>query len=184
MTKPRVGFCFLQYIWYNISNHLTLEICHLSFSFMYCPVCSSKETKVVDSRLSSDGLAIRRRRECVKCDYRFSTVEEVELLDIIVVKRDGKRESYSRGKIERGIVRSLVKRPYTQERLDRMIAMIERDIQRKKKREMTSRDIGEIVMKHLRKFDKIAYIRFASIYRQFQDVKKFQNEIKMLEEKN
>ena len=151
---------------------------------MYCPVCSSKETKVVDSRLSSDGLAIRRRRECARCNYRFSTVEEMELLDIVVVKRDGRRESYSRNKMERGIVRSLVKRPYTQERLDRMIAAIERDIQRKKKREVTSRDIGEIVMKHLRKFDKVAYIRFASIYRQFEDVKKFQSEIKMLEEKS
>lgn len=151
---------------------------------MYCPVCSSKETKVVDSRLSSDGLAIRRRRECVKCDYRFSTVEEVELLDIVVVKRDGKRESYSRNKVERGILQSLTKRPYTQEKFDRIVAAIERDIQRKKKREVTSRDIGEIVMKHLRKLDKIAYIRFASVYRQFQDVKKFQSEIKMLEEKN
>lgn len=151
---------------------------------MFCPVCSSKETKVVDSRLSSDGLAIRRRRECVKCNYRFSTIEEMELLDIVVVKRDGRRESYSRNKMERGIVRSLVKRPYTQERLDRMIAAIERDIQRKKKREVTSQDIGEIVMKHLRRFDKVAYIRFASIYRQFQDVKKFQSEIKMLEERN
>ncbi|MBI5222520.1 MAG: transcriptional repressor NrdR [Candidatus Magasanikbacteria bacterium] len=151
---------------------------------MYCPICSSKETKVVDSRLSSDGLAIRRRRECVKCNYRFSTVEETELLDITVVKRDGRRESYSRNKMERGILRSLVKRPYTQEKLDRMIAAIERDIQRKKKREVTSRDIGEIVMKHLRKFDKVAYIRFASIYRQFEDVKKFQSEIKMLEERN
>lgn len=151
---------------------------------MYCPVCSSKETRVVDSRLSSDGLAIRRRRECVKCAYRFSTIEEMELLDIVVVKRDGRRESYSRNKMERGIVRSLVKRPYTQERLDRMIAAIERDIQRKKKREVTSQDIGEIVMKHLRRFDKVAYIRFASIYRQFQDVKKFQSEIKMLEERN
>lgn len=151
---------------------------------MFCPVCSSKETKVVDSRLSSDGLAIRRRRECVKCNYRFSTIEGMELLDIVVVKRDGRRESYSRNKMERGIVRSLVKRPYTQEKLDRMIAAIERDIQRKKKREVTSQDIGEIVMKHLRRFDKVAYIRFASIYRQFQDVKKFQSEIKMLEEKN
>lgn len=151
---------------------------------MYCPVCSSKETKVVDSRLATDGLAIRRRRECVKCDYRFSTVEEMELLDIVVVKRDGKRESYSRNKVERGILQSLTKRPYTQEKFDRIVAAIERDIQRKKKREVTSQEIGEIVMKHLRKFDKIAYIRFASIYRQFQDVKKFQSEIKMLEEKN
>ncbi len=148
---------------------------------MYCPICGSKETKVIDSRVSNEGMAIRRRRECIKCDYRFSTLEQVELLDIVVVKRNGDRESYSRNKLERGILHSLSKRPYTQEKFDRMISSIERDIQKKKKREVTSSDVGEIVMKHLRKFDKIAYIRFASIYRSFEDVKKFQSEIKSLE---
>lgn len=151
---------------------------------MYCPICSSKDTKVIDSRVSNEGMAIRRRRECIKCNYRFSTLEQAELLDIVVVKRDGARESYSRNKLERGILHSLSKRPYTQEKFDRMISIIERDIQKKKKREVTSSDIGEIVMKHLRKFDKIAYIRFASIYRSFEDVKKFQSEVRSLERKS
>lgn len=147
---------------------------------MFCPVCRHQETKVVDSRLAQDGMAIRRRRECEKCAYRFSTVEEAELLDIVVVKHDGERESYSRNKLESGIIRSLTKRPYTQEKFDRMIHGIERDIQKKKKREITSKEIGELVMKHLQKFDKVAYVRFASIYRAFEDVGKFQSVIKEL----
>src|SRR3989339_35425 len=145
---------------------------------MNCPVCRTKDTKVIDSRVAPDGLVVRRRRECLKCAYRFSTLEQVELLDIIVVKRDGRRESYSRGKIENGIRQSLIKRPYTQERFDRLVATIERDIQRRKKREVTSQEIGEIVMKQLRRFDQVAYIRFASIYRAFADAQKFQTEVK------
>jgi len=132
-------------------------------------------------RVARDGMAIRRRRECEKCNYRFSTLEEVELLDIVVVKRDGSRESYSRDKVEKGILQSLIKRPYTKEKFDRLISAIERDIQKKKKREVTSNELGELVMKHLRRFDKVAYIRFASIYRAFTDVSKFKSEIKSLE---
>lgn len=150
---------------------------------MFCPVCRHKETKVIDSRLTQDGMAIRRRRECDKCSFRFSTVEEAELLDIIVVKNDGRRESYSRNKLENGIVRSLTKRPYTQDKFDKMIHAIERDIQKKKKREITSKEIGELVMKHLQKFDKVAYVRFASIYRAFEDVGKFQSVIRFLQGK-
>jgi transcriptional repressor NrdR len=147
---------------------------------MRCPVCNNSDTSVVDSRSNSDGLTIRRRRECDKCSYRFSTVEEIELLDIVVVKSDGRRESYSRGKIERGIKQSLSKRPYTEENFNRLIHAIERDIQKKKKRELSSKDVGEIVMKHLRGFDKVAYIRFASVYRDFQDVKTFAKELKKI----
>lgn len=150
---------------------------------MRCPVCASKDTKVVDSRLTLDGLSIRRRRECERCHYRFSTLEEIELLDLVVVKRDGRRESYARNKLEKGILQSLTKRPYTQERFDRLIHAVERDIQKKKKREVTSRDVGELVMKHLKKFDKVAYIRFASIYRAFEDVSTFQSEIRALEKR-
>ena len=148
---------------------------------MYCPVCRSKETKVVDSRMTQDGMSVRRRRECEKCHYRFSTVEEMELLDLVVVKHDGRRESYSRNKLEKGILHSLAKRPYTQDKFDKLIHSIERDLQKRKKREVTSRDVGEVVMKHLSKFDKIAYIRFASIYRSFEDVSKFQTEVKSLQ---
>lgn len=150
---------------------------------MHCPICSSKETKVIDSRLTHDGLAIRRRRVCERCSYRFSTLEELELLDIVVVKRDGRRESYSRKKLEKGLLQSLTKRPFTQDRFDRLIHAIERDIQKKKKREVTSKEIGEIVIRHLRTFDKVAYIRFASIYRAFEDVSKFQTEVRSLQEK-
>lgn len=150
---------------------------------MYCPVCRSKETKVVDSRVANDGMAVRRRRECVSCQYRFSTTEEVEILDITVVKSDGSRESYNREKVKRGILQSLTKRPYTQEKFNRLLNAIERDIQKKKKREITSEQIGEIVMKQLKKFDKVAYIRFASIYRAFEDVKTFESEIDSLTKK-
>ncbi|HQF56895.1 MAG TPA: transcriptional regulator NrdR [Candidatus Magasanikbacteria bacterium] len=148
---------------------------------MFCPVCRYKETKVIDSRLTQDGMSVRRRRECIKCAYRFSTLEEMELLDIVVVKNDGRRESYSRSKLERGILHSLAKRPYTLDKFDKLVHAIERDIQKKKKREITSREVGEILMKHLRKFDKVAYIRFASIYRAFEDVDKFQSEIRSLQ---
>ena len=150
---------------------------------MHCPVCRSKETKVVDSRVPSDGMSVRRRRECTKCRYRFSTIEELEILDLVVVKNDGQRESYSREKLKRGILHSLTKRPYTQEKFDRLINAIERDIQKKRKREITTAQVGELVMKHLKKFDKVAYIRFASIYRAFEDVKTFKSEIRSLETK-
>ena len=149
---------------------------------MNCPICRHRETKVVDSRLAGDGAAVRRRRECVKCDYRFSTVEETELLDIVVVKSNARREAYSRDKLEKGIKHSLTKRPITEEQFTQLIHAIESDIQKKKQREVTSKDIGEIVMRHLRKFDEVAYIRFASIYRAFTDVKKFQSEVSSLED--
>jgi transcriptional repressor NrdR len=148
---------------------------------MYCPICRSKETKVVDSRLSTEGMTVRRRRECVSCAFRFSTAEETELLDVTVVKSDGRRASYDRQKLTRGMVQSLTKRPYTKEKFHRLIHTIERDIQKKKKREVTSEEIGEIIMKHLKRFDTVAYIRFASIYRAFEDVHTFQSEISSLQ---
>ncbi|MEK7647419.1 MAG: transcriptional regulator NrdR [Patescibacteria group bacterium] len=144
---------------------------------MHCPVCRSKETKVVDSRVSPDGLSIRRRRECEKCEYRFSTSEETEILDVIVVKNNGTREAYSRDKLARGLHKSLEKRPFTADAFKSLLHRIEQDIQKKKKREITSLELGELVMKHLQKFDSIAYIRFASVYRQFQDVDSFQREL-------
>lgn len=147
---------------------------------MHCPVCKHKETKVVDSRVAQDGLSIRRRRECEKCQYRFSTTEEAEILDITVVKGDGTREAYSRDKLSKGVLRSLEKRSYTAEQFKKLIQQVEQDIQKKKKREMTSLQIGELVMRHLKKFDKVAYIRFASVYRQFEDVKTFQRELNNL----
>ncbi len=134
----------------------------------------------MDTRAGGDGLVVRRRRECDKCHYRFSTMEEMELLDIIVVKEDGSRESYMREKIENGIRRSLTKRPYTKENFHCLIHDIERDIQKKKNKEIASKDLGELVMKHLRGFDKVGYIRFASVYRDFKDVRTFEKELKKL----
>ncbi len=147
---------------------------------MHCPSCKNKETKVVDSRVAQDGLSVRRRRECEKCHFRFSTTEEMELLDITVVKNNGQRETYNREKLSRGIFKSLEKRPYTQDKFKTLIHKIEQEIQKKKNREITSKQIGEIIMKYLRKFDQVAYIRFASVYRQFKDVKSFQKELKAL----
>ncbi len=147
---------------------------------MHCPACNYYDTKVNDSRVAADGLTIRRRRECSKCGFRFSTVEETEILDLAVVKRDGRREPYNRDKIEQGLKHSLEKRPYTQEQFKRLIQKIERDIQKKRKQEITSQDIGEIVMKHLKSFDEIGYIRFASVYRSFKDTKTFLVELNKL----
>ncbi len=141
---------------------------------MHCPVCNHEESKVVDSRLTADGTAIRRRRECDECGYRFSTVEEVELLDVTVVKRDGHREMYSREKLSAGIRKALEKRPFTQEAFRSLINQIESDIAKKASNEVTAPEIGEVIMERLRSFDKVAYIRFASVYRSFEDVKTFQ----------
>lgn len=147
---------------------------------MFCAVCSHKDTKVVDSRIATDGASIRRRRECEKCGFRFSTLEEIELLDLTVIKRDGRRESYSREKLERGLRKSLEKRPFTEQQFQKLSHKIERDIQKKRRGELTSQEIGEIVMKHLKNFDKVAYIRFASVYRSFEDVKSFESELRKL----
>lgn len=147
---------------------------------MLCPVCSHPDTSVVDSRVTGDGYCIRRRRECARCDYRFSTNEEVELLELMLVKSDGKREPYMRDKLVAGLKKALEKRPYTTDGFKRLVTAIERDIQKKKDPELTSGEIGEIVMRHLQKFDAVAYVRFASVYRSFEDVETFEEEIKKL----
>lgn len=147
---------------------------------MHCPVCTNKDTKVVDSRMAGDGMAIRRRRECEKCGYRFSTTEEVTLLDLTVIKRDGRRVPYSRDNIVHGLERALEKRPYTEADFQKLVHRIERDIQKKRRGEVTTKEVGEIVMRALEKFDKIAYIRFASVYRAFKDVASFELELKQL----
>ncbi len=147
---------------------------------MRCPVCNHDDTKVVDSRISTDGASIRRRRECEKCGFRFSTLEEIELLDLTVVKRDGRREAYSREKLVRGLEKALEKRPYTETAFQSLVHKVERDVQKKRRGEITSKDIGEIVMKNLKTFDKVAYIRFASVYRSFEDVRTFEDELRKL----
>ena len=147
---------------------------------MKCPVCLAADTKVTDSRLTSEGFAIRRRRECIQCGVRFSTFEEGEILNLTVIKRDGRREPYSREKLESGVRKALEKRPVTKDDFKKLINRVERDIQHLQRTEITSHTIGEILMKRLKRFDSVGYIRFASVYRSFQDVASFQRELSEL----
>ncbi|HZJ41050.1 MAG TPA: transcriptional regulator NrdR [Candidatus Saccharimonadales bacterium] len=151
---------------------------------MKCPICYYPDTKVVDSRVASDGLSIRRRRECLKCSFRFSTYEEIELLDLVIVKRDGRRESYSRDKLVGGLKKACEKRPITEDLFKKLIHSTERDLQRLKKTEITSKQVGQAVMKNLKKLDPIAYIRYASVYESFKDAQEFRKELnKLIKEK-
>jgi transcriptional repressor NrdR len=135
---------------------------------MKCPICYHSETKVVDSRVASDGLSIRRRRECLKCGFRFSTYEETEILDLLVVKRGGRKEAYSRDKMISGLRKATEKRPIDSDQFKQLVNLIERDIQATRQSEINSQDIGRMVMKQLKKIDKVAYIRFASVYSDFE----------------
>lgn len=143
---------------------------------MFCPRCRFEDTSVIDSRLSEEGRAVRRRRECPKCQHRFTTFERQELSSLIVVKRDGTSEPYSRGKLERGIWLSCTKRPVTQEKIDRLLTKLEEKWAANKK-EVSSSTIGTDVMRELKKLDQVAYIRFASVHREFKDVEEFKEEL-------
>lgn len=143
---------------------------------MFCPRCKFEDTSVIDSRLSEEGRAVRRRRECPKCQHRFTTFERQELSSLIVVKRDGTSEPYSRGKLERGIWLSCTKRPVTQEKIDRLLTKLEEKWAANKK-EVSSSTIGTDVMRELKKLDQVAYIRFASVHREFKDVEEFKEEL-------
>ncbi|MFA6106576.1 MAG: transcriptional regulator NrdR [Patescibacteria group bacterium] len=147
---------------------------------MKCPICYYKDTKVVDSRVASDGFSIRRRRECLKCGFRFSTYEELEILELTIIKRDGRKEAYQREKLERGLKKALEKRPITKDNFKKLVNLIERDLQKLRKSEITSNQIGLFIMKHLKKMDKVAYIRFASVYQSFKDVEEFSEELSKL----
>ena len=151
---------------------------------MKCPFCGDTESKVVDSRHSEDGQSIRRRRECMGCQRRFTTYEIVESLPIMVVKRNGSRQSFDRNKIVNSMIRAFDKRKVDATVLDRIAIEIEQTIQNSLEREITSDRIGEMVMERLKPIDEVAYIRFASIYHRFQDASSFMREIsKFLEEK-
>ena len=151
---------------------------------MKCPFCGDQESKVVDSRHSEDGLSIRRRRECLACQRRFTTYEVVESLPIIVVKRDGSHQSFDRNKILNSMVRAFDKRQVAVAELDRITTEIEQTIQNELEREVSTDRLGEMVMARIKPLDEVAYIRFASVYRRFQDVRSFVHEInKFLEEK-
>ena len=150
---------------------------------MRCPVCFHKETKVVDSRLSGDGASVRRRRECLKCSKRFTTYDYIEEVPWMVVKRDSRRQPFDRKRIVSGIVKACEKRPVSIDQIEDMTSAIERDIQKKFEKEVNSKDIGEMVMEKLAMTDDVAYVRFASVYRQFRDVNQFMNELKVILDK-
>ena len=151
---------------------------------MKCPFCGDQESKVVDSRHSEDNLSIRRRRECLGCQRRFTTYEMVESLPMVVVKKDGSRQNFDKSKILTGLQRSCVNRPVSIAEMERITNEIEQAVMNSMEREISTNDIGEMVMERLKPLDEVAYIRFASVYRRFQDVSGFVNEInKFLEEK-
>lgn len=143
---------------------------------MYCPHCKFADTAVIDSRLTEEGRAVRRRRECPKCSHRFTTFERQELSSLIVIKRDGTSEPFSRSKLERGIWLACTKRPVSQQQIDRLLNKLEEKWSANKK-EVLSTTIGMDVMRALKKLDQVAYIRFASVHREFKDVEEFKEEL-------
>lgn len=150
---------------------------------MKCPFCAYPESKVVNSRPSDEGASIRRRRECLSCARRFTTYETVEFVPIMVVKKDGRRQSFERRKILGGMLRACEKRPVPPETLEEIATRIEYDLQSSQRREISSKELGEIVMRRLQSLDQVAYVRFASVYREFQDINSFMAELdKLMEE--
>ena len=145
---------------------------------MRCPFCREDRDKVVDSRSSGEGSTIRRRRQCLACSRRFTTYERVETLPLRVVKKDGSREEFDRGKILGGITRACEKRPVSTDAIERVVSEIENEIYTHHDKEISSKEIGQLVMRKLRDLDKVAYIRFASVYREFKDVSEFVEEVK------
>lgn len=145
---------------------------------MRCPFCGYKEDKVVDSRATAEESAVRRRRECLKCGKRFTTYEYIEENSLLVIKKDSRREAFDRKKILSGIIRACEKRPVSVEKMEDMVTQVERLIQKKNDREVSSSRIGELVMERLKLIDDVAYVRFASVYRQFKDVGQFMVELK------
>ena len=151
---------------------------------MKCPFCGFAESKVIDSRPAEEGATISRRRECLACQKRFTTYEIIETLPLVVIKRDGSRQSFDRSKILRGIQRSCEKRPVPVADMERMASEIEQEVQNSLEREVSTEIIGEKVMEKLKKADEVAYVRFASVYRQFKDINTFMSELnKLLSEK-
>lgn len=150
---------------------------------MRCPSCHGQNEKVIDSRIIKEGRGVRRRRECIDCGYRFSTHEEIIAEDLKVVKKDGVREDFDREKLRRGIEKACWKRPVPRDKIDHMLINVAQQIQADFDREVSSLEIGKRVMLTLRELDEVAYIRFASVYRQFKDSAEFINEIQTLNEK-
>lgn len=147
---------------------------------MRCPYCEKPDTRVIDSRPTEEGHAIRRRRECDHCRKRFTTYEKVEEMIIMVIKKDGSREAFDRNKVRNGIIKACEKRPVSVASIERIVEEIERGLNNMMEKEIESKLIGEVIMEHLSKLDEVAYVRFASVYRQFKDVNTFIAEIEKL----
>ncbi|MFC0120389.1 transcriptional regulator NrdR [Pseudoalteromonas xiamenensis] len=149
---------------------------------MHCPFCTAKETKVIDSRLVGEGYQVRRRRECIECHERFTTFEGAELVMPRVIKQDGSREPFNEDKLLNGLHRALEKRPVSTEQIEEVIHKIKSELRATGEREVSSHFIGELIMEALKRLDKVAYVRFASVYRSFEDIKEFGEEIAKLGE--
>jgi len=147
-----------------------------------CPFCGHVDSKVLDSRPTDDGAVIRRRRECIACQSRFTTYEKVEASPFVVVKKDGRREAWSPDKILRGLITAAEKRPVELASLERLVSEVERELRSRYEREVPTKEVGELVTERLRAVDQVAYVRFASVYRQFQDVRRFKEELERLME--
>ncbi|MBA3988451.1 transcriptional regulator NrdR [Aliidiomarina maris] len=147
---------------------------------MHCPFCSTQDTKVIDSRLVSEGMSVRRRRECNACHERFTTFESAELIMPRVIKSDGAREPFNEEKLRNGLLRSLEKRPVSLESMEQLINRVKSELRATGEREISSNTIGNLVMEQLKTLDKVAYIRFASVYRSFEDIREFGEEIARL----
>ena len=147
---------------------------------MKCPYCGNPDTRVIDSRPAEDGTSIRRRRSCDACEKRFTTYEKVETIPLIIIKKDNNREQYNRGKIERGVLRACYKRPVSAEDIQRTVNSIESQVFSLEEKEIPSHKVGEIVMDELKKLDEVAYVRFASVYREFKDINTFMDELKKI----
>jgi len=145
-----------------------------------CPFCYAADSKVVDSRPTDEGTVIRRRRECTKCGKRFTTYEKVEELPLMVIKKDGRREQFNSNKIMTGLIKACEKRPVSVKDLEALVQDIEKQVYNSMEREVTSKHIGEMVMEKLRELDEVAYVRFASVYRQFKDINTFMEELNKL----
>jgi len=145
-----------------------------------CPICGNPESKVLDSRPTEEGAAIRRRRECLVCNRRFTTYERAEEIPYYVVKKDGRREPFDRNKILNGLLKACEKRPVSLHTLEQLVDDIEREVRNRWDREVDTREIGELVIKRLRELDEVAYVRFASVYREFKDLHSFLDELKAL----
>ncbi|MCK5392320.1 MAG: transcriptional repressor NrdR [Deltaproteobacteria bacterium] len=147
---------------------------------MKCPFCSSLESKVIDSRLAKEETSIRRRRECLDCKNRFTTYERVEEVELLIIKKDGGRETFDRSKILSGMIKACEKRPISMDVIENFVSSLEREFQERGDREVESREIGERVINKLYEIDEVAYVRFASVYRSFKDVNQFMSELKEL----